>query len=164
MLRIALAWAALLVASPLVAQEAPPPDQSYPVQMQPEAELPLTYVPPAPPPPRRYSEAAPRHRAATHHRRSVQRHRSSRRHVVARRHHSAARHHAAHSRHRTVHLSKRTIRQCHRMSYRQIMRHKYCRALMRQELGAAEHRTRHTSHRHRHHSTRHHRSSRRHRR
>ena len=156
MLRIALACAALMVAvSPLGAQQAPPVDQPGPAQTQPEVELPPPFIPPAPPPPRRHYRAATHHHAATHHRRSAQRHPTPRRHVAARRH-------AAHAHHRAMHLSKRTIRQCHSLSYRQIMRHKYCRALMRQELEAAEHRHRHASHRHRsthHHSSTHHRRS-----
>jgi len=45
-----------------------------------------------------------------------------------------------------MHFSRKTIRSCHGMSYRQIMRHPSCRALMKQELAAPAHRHRATHH------------------
>jgi hypothetical protein len=38
-----------------------------------------------------------------------------------------------------MHFSTKTIRSCHGMTYRQIMRHNSCRALMKQELAAPAH-------------------------
>jgi hypothetical protein len=162
MQRIVMAWAALslgIVASPLAAQQAGGTA---------EAQLETRYlqsVPPAPPPPRaRYvapkpppfppmPRTAPKKRstkAVTVHRSSpkatARRHETSKH--AATKHAASKRHQAASKRHDTrrartvtpakVHLSKKTIRQCHAMSYSQILGHKNCRALMKQELSAAD--------------------------
>jgi hypothetical protein len=53
--------------------------------------------------------------------------------------------HQAASRHETVHASRKTIKSCHAKSYTQIMKDSTCRALMRQDLEAAD---RHKSSKH----------------
>jgi hypothetical protein len=137
-----------------VSSSEQPIAQATPPSPPPQAE-PLP--PPFPPMP----SARPSHRwvdVGDHHSRRV-------RHHVARRHHHATRthHRRTHARHRPAHkprlahFSRRTIRSCHGMTYRQIMRHDSCRLLMKQELSgkahrhhrAAHHRT--TAHRARHH-------------
>jgi type IV secretory pathway VirB10-like protein len=151
MQRIAFACAALMIlASPAGAQQAPP-DQSFPT-------APEQAVPPAPPPPRQSELPAPfvpppparvydyhpsraHHRIRTHSRALTHRHRSRRQRSTQKRHGS-------------IHISKHASRQCHRMSYVQIVRHSTCRALMSRDLRAAEHRhsqvsRHHRSHRHR---------------
>jgi hypothetical protein len=64
-----------------------------------------------------------------------------------------------------MHVSRRMMRRCHAMSYREIMRSSTCRALIKQDLAASERSHRHSKHRHsakrhqartRHHSARHH--------
>jgi type IV secretory pathway VirB10-like protein len=176
---IMLACAALafgMFASPLRAQQTPPGEpapptqqvaQPMPEQVQPppvpEAE-PLPPPPPIPPMPK----ARPSHRwvdigdyygrRSHHHARRPSHHR-------ARTHHRRTHAHRrpAHKASRALHFSRRTVRSCHGMTYRQIMRHSSCRALMRQELAAAAHRHRHSAHRHRAitHRARHHHSARR---
>jgi len=152
--RIILACAAfMLMATPLSAQQAPPdqstPDQSVPPSQPPPESQPATDLPPpfVPPPPARFYDF---HRPARHHGKAH--HTRSAHHHVAR--HAKTRRHTAHGHRRAVHASKRTIRRCHGMNYRQIMRNGSCRALMRQELKSSEHRHRHVSHHHR--SVRHH--------
>ena len=180
MRRIVFACAAFMIlASPLAAQQTP--DEPVPAQTTPGQTAPTSQPPPAtpqselpppfvPPPPARLYD---NYRSTTHHRphpRAATRHatvrHSTTRHHRAESRHAAARHHATRERQRPVHASKRTIRQCHGMSYKQIMRHSTCRALMRQDLEANEHRHTHASHQkrssHRHSST--HRKSRAHRR
>ena len=73
-------------------------------------------------------------------------------HAPARRTHHRRTHasRTAHKARAAMHFSKKTIRSCHGMTYRQIMRHNSCRALMKQELAAPAHRHR-TSHRAIHH-------------
>jgi hypothetical protein len=44
-------------------------------------------------------------------------------------------------------MSKKAIRQCHGMTYRQLLRHKNCAALLQSELGASEH-SKHRSKKH----------------
>ena len=168
-----------LFAWPLAAQQtppeqAPPPNQqtgpnepaSPGLQSMPETPEPQAAPMPAPPPFPPMPRARPSHRwvnvgsvhHASHARRHTTRahHRSTR---ASRRHRHAAVHRAP------QHFSARTIRQCHRMSYRQIMRHDSCRTLMRRDLAAAAARHRHhTAHRHRRTVHRSHHVSRRHRR
>jgi hypothetical protein len=60
-------------------------------------------------------------------------------------------------------MSKKAVRRCHGMSYRQLLRHKDCAALLQRELRAAAHAKHRSGHhkatkRHKtthHHSTRH---------
>jgi hypothetical protein len=57
-----------------------------------------------------------------------------------------------------MHFAKKTIRQCHAMSYKQIMGHKYCRMMIKQDVEAKQHsKARHTSTHHK--KTRHHKAS-----
>ena len=162
MQRIILGCAAVIfLTSPLAAQQAPPdqsipgqtvpPPQSPPPSSQPASDLP-PFVPP--PPARLYDN----YRPAAHHRARAN-HRGTRHHLGSPHHHATMRHHATH---RVAHVSKRTIRRCHSMTYNQIMRHGSCRALMRQELKAPERRHHHASHHSG--SARHHRPGHRHRR
>lgn len=151
--------ASLFLASPLGAQQGQsipeqtvPPPQPPPPSSQPPADLP-PFVPP--PPARLYDN----YRPAAHHHRAGANPNSIRHHRVSRHHHATARRHAAN---RAVHVSKRTIRRCHSMTYKQLMRDGSCRVLMRQELNAPERRHHGASH-HRH-SGRHHRSGHKHRR
>jgi len=142
---VALACAALafgMFGSPLGAQQTPS-EQPMPQAAQPppvpEAE-PLPPPPPFPPMP----SARPSHRwvdMGERHARRVQHPRTHHRRTHA--HHRAA--HKA----RLTHFSRRTIRSCHAMNFRQIMRHSSCRLLMRQELATT------AAHRH-HQATRHH--------
>jgi hypothetical protein len=87
------------------------------------------------------------------HRTAEPRHATTRRHAT--KHHestkerrTAKRTHARHEQREATHLSKRTIRQCHAMSYKQIMRNSNCRSLMKQELASSEHRPSHASRHH----------------
>lgn len=162
MKHVVFACAALIVlASPASAQQTapnePPPAQTMPEQSVPPAPPPPRAVPPFPPsfvpPPRArvYDHRTKAHRS-THrkpvmsHRRTVHRKRTTSQHATAHARKTALRH-AKHERRETVHASKRTIRLCHRMSYKQITRNSSCRALMRRDLQAAEHRQDHASHR-----------------
>jgi len=86
-------------------------------------------------------------RTATHHA-SLTKHRAetSKRVRSSKGGHSSKRAvHRSANRDKPLHFSKTTIRQCHAMTYRQIMGHSSCRALMKQELAAApaKHRTSH---------------------
>lgn len=162
--RIALACAALVIlASPLRAQQIPRqqpvpaqpvPDQNVPPPPQPAPELPPPFIPP--PPARAYDDYRPR----AHHHARAHRHATARPHARAHRH-QVARRSAAHGRHPATHVSMRASRRCQAMTYRQIIRHGICRALMRRDLQAAEHRRARASHHHR--ASRHHRVSRHHR-
>ena len=72
--------------------------------------------------------------------------------------HKAASRRTAHKE-QPLHFSKKTIRQCHGMTYKQIMRHSSCRALIKQELAAPTHKARtghkaRSRHRSKQHSTR----------
>jgi hypothetical protein len=156
---IVLAWAVLalgLSGSPVAAQQA---------QGGPSSDIATRYlqsVPPAPPPPRVHKPVSkPRAaKAATHstpkaktahkaaskrHTASAKRHEakskvkpaSSKRQVAKSKHKPAGKSTASGSTAK-VKLSARTIRQCHAMSYSQIMGHRNCRALMKQELAAAD--------------------------
>ena len=66
------------------------------------------------------------------------------------RHHRSVHHHRGRTDRHATHqyFSRRTIHQCHRMTYRQIVRHRHCRTMMKQDLKASDHR-RHRAHRHR---------------
>lgn len=171
MLRIAFGCAAfMLLASTLGAQQSPPdqplpaqtvPDQtarpSQPTPASPQTESELPPPPPfVPPPPARFYDTG--HRMAHHHA-TRHRHATRVRHAAGPRHGKA--HHHVTQRHHAVHASKRTIRECHKMSYKQIMRHSICRALMRQDLEVAEHRHHRSSHHQRatHRRSRHHRGN-----
>ena len=143
MQRILFGCAAFLsLASPLYAQQAPPnqsvPEQPVPPESPPASSQPLADLPPFIPPPR--ARLYDNYRPASHHRAHRRTMHPSRRahHISARRHHST---------HPAVHLSRRTIRQCHAMTYRQIMRHGTCRELMKRELRAPARGHHHASHR-----------------
>jgi hypothetical protein len=163
-----------LFASPLSAQQQVGPGEPAPQTQQPTPEA----VPPAPPPELEtlpppppfppMPSARPRHRwvdMGDRHRSRAHRHARPTRHHATRTHHrrSSAHHRPAHKARHAMHFSKRTIRTCHRMTYRQILRHGSCRALMKQELAATAHRRHHARHKasaHRH-KARHHRATRR---
>lgn len=157
-IRLACAALALaLFAAPVAAQQQPaPPQPVAPEQPSPPATEPVP--PPFPPMP----SARPSHRwvdmgagrSARHHRSTA-----SRPHRTAARHHArhgnrdttkASHHRSRASHHEAVHASKRTTRMCHDMTYKQIMRHSTCRALMRQDLESSGHRhhgqSRHRAH------------------
>jgi hypothetical protein len=137
------AFALGLLGAPLAAQEM--------AQATPQAEQ-LPPPPPFPPMP----SSKPSHRTV-----DLSGHHSSRSHARKSTAHKArpAKHHAKSTKHRArahsskrsvhkdkpMHFSAKTIRQCHGMTYRQIMRHSSCRALMKQELAAPTHKHR-TSH------------------
>lgn len=142
---IVLAWAALslgILASPLAAQQAagaPPPIEARYLQSVPPAPPPprARYVAPKPPPfppmpktqpHKRSTKAAPHHSSHTSHKAKP-----ARKHVASKRHQATGKSKVKHTksvRPAKLHLSKKTIRQCHGMNYRQIMTHRYCRALM----------------------------------
>jgi len=161
MLRIALGCAALSLAA-LVPQAAgaqqTTPDQT---QLAPPTSVP----PPLPPMPstrHRWIGATENHTTTPHRRQT-----STRRSIVREHHASHDRdakkdRHVAHDRksshdrrlahdrrttherrakheeRQTVHASKQTIRKCHNMTYKQIMRSSSCRALIRQDIEGAE--------------------------
>ena len=165
-----------ILGSPAAAQQAPA-DQvttaAAQVPPQPQAP-PLPEPPPFPP----LHKAKPSHRTvnlgndypawSTHHSSKAKRHTasahkssSSSRHKTtsARKPAKSSRRHASKAQ-PAVHLSRKTIRQCHGMSYSQIMKHSACRTLMKQDLAAAEkkhaprHKAKHTTtKRHASHST-----------
>lgn len=151
MRRAALIWIALatvVLASPLTAQQTTPDDMASPKQPLPQTSTEL------PPPFPHYPARAPREHDPNYHA-PIRSHQHGESHRSGRTHH----HGKAHRRGRThrhvthEHFSKRTIRQCHSMNYRQIMRHRDCRVLIKQELEAAEHRDHHakrssSAHRH----------------
>jgi len=146
------AFALAMLGSPLGAQdmpvgpvaqsEQPAPDVAPPAPA-PEVEQ-LPPPPPFPPMP----SARPSHRWVD----VGGRHASRTRHHARKSHATPSKHRRAHAKHRTahkakpMHFSRKTIRSCHGMSYRQIMRHPSCRALMKQELAAPAHRHRATHH------------------
>jgi hypothetical protein len=174
MQRIAtLACAALalgMFAAPLGAQQTP---QEQPIPETSQPAPPETELPPPPPFPPMPS-ARPSKRwvdVGGHHSSHASRQSASTRHHAARtRHHAAkAKHRRAHARHgtaykaRVAHFSRATIRACHKMNYRQILRHSSCRLLIKQELAAtAHHAKRH--HKKSTHKARRHHSRKRHRR
>jgi hypothetical protein len=158
---VACAAVALAIfAVPVGAQTVPPDQSPYPETSVPpapppdRARQPAPELPPFIPPPRAriydHHRTTARHRATPHHRATANHRATARRHTTA--------HQVTRELHPAVHLSKRTMRQCHKMTYRQIMQHSSCRALIRQDLAAAE---RHHSTAHHHaktaHSTKHHR-------
>jgi hypothetical protein len=158
MQHIAFACAALafaIFASPAVAQQTPPEQQPPPTsQPVPEAPPPQQAVPPPLPPmpssrpSHRWVDvgghhtASSRHHAATSHRQATKKHNAKDKHHAK---HVTEKHHATHK-HSAPHLSKRTIRQCHSMTYKQIMKHSNCRDLMSHEIETAEQKHRHASH------------------
>ena len=188
MQRFALGCAILAFAiwgSPVTAQQAMPEQaaaSTAQVPPQPQAE-PLPAPPPFPP----LHKASPSHRVvdlskdyptrsrhhaknSSHHGTSSARHHagSSKRHAKSARRATNSKHRAASSRHVT-HFSNRTIRQCHAMSYRQIMKNSNCRTMMQQDLEKSGHHKpahRKTSHRKSakatHKATTHHRTAKRH--
>lgn len=171
-----------IFAAPVTAQPMPPGqslavvqqtgagEPSPAAQSTPEAPQAQPEPPPFPPMPR----AKPSHRWTTsnhhvatghhsttqaHHRTTSAHHRTTSTHsraTHAARRSAHATHRRSHERKEAVHLSRKTIRQCHGMSYRQIMRNSNCRALMSQELEAAS--ARHQS-KHRHSATQRHKAA-----
>ena len=162
-------------ASPALAQQAMPERQVQLAQQmaagqtaQPansDTQSPPTSVAPLPPPFPPMPSSRPSHRwvdmgehhvGRARHKAAPARHttksdlRRSRRKLAAEDHHS--RHHHGRTDVRRSHKerakdrpSAKTIRRCHDMSYKQIMRSSSCRALMKQELSGLEHRDRHAS-------------------
>jgi hypothetical protein len=160
MQRIVLALAALalgLSGSPVAAQQA---------HGGPTSDIATRYlqsVPPAPPPPRKVMSKPRPTKPATHSTRTSPKAKTahkaaSKRHTAsAKRHQTASKHKPASSKRQAVkskrkqaskstasarpaklNLSAKTIRQCHGMSYSQLMWHRNCRALMKQELAVAD--------------------------
>ena len=183
-----------MLASPLVAQanEDPSPLQmaqaaqtsGVPVDAPPAEQLPPP--PPFPPMPKadprhRWVDMGDHHARRTHHAARANRHDA--RQTKHRKTTGTTRHHARSTRHertnhaahraahkaKPMHFSRKTIRLCHGMEYRQIMRHNSCRALMKQELAAPAHRhrtdhPRRTGHKASAKKVRHHQPAKRHRR
>jgi len=148
MQRIAIACAALafaIVASPATAQQTLAEQQ-----LAPPAETPL---PPFP----HYPKAEPSHRCVN----TCGGHHSSSHHQASTHHKSTKAKKASHkhgkagheSRHQAKHFSKKTIRQCHKMTYKEIMAHRNCRDMMTQDLDKAGHKKTHSK------SSKHHKSS-----
>jgi hypothetical protein len=159
-----------MLASPLAAQEASPP-VSKAEQLPPPPPFPP--MPSAKPshrwvdmggPSRARSKASP----ARHHASPVKHDRKAHASSKSRTSHRARTSHKARgskatASHRPVgkakpmHFSAKTVRSCHAMTYRQIIRNSSCRAMIKQELAApaATHRTNHkaSAHRATHHGT-----------
>jgi hypothetical protein len=165
---IPLAVAAMVAtASPLAAQQTTPDGQAAPQQPPTDLAPPVprssTELPPPFPhyPARKPREHDPNYHPGKHRAAHAQSsHRSKATHHVVKAHHQAkTSHRAAPQRQaKRQYFSKRTIRQCRAMSYKQIMAHRYCRTMMKQELAAQP--THHAQHRKAAHSS----ESRRHRR
>lgn len=136
---------AVMAASPTAAQQRTP-DQTAPQQLAPPVPRSSTELPPPFP---HYPKTAPREHDPNYHRpthkaphaQSARRGKAS--HVVKAGHHAKADRHSKADRHakaaanhkpKRQYFSKRTIRQCHGMTYQQIMAHKNCRTMMQQEL------------------------------
>jgi hypothetical protein len=155
---IGAAAALAMLASRSFAQQTVP-DQS--VQAQPsttdqpayQAPPPPAYEPPAPAPlprlPRhRYTKVpAPHHSAASHHAsHHATAHRSSHR---TSRHERAERHEAPHKITKPIaHAAAKTMSRCADMTYKQMLRHSTCRALVRaydESTSAPAHRSKHHS-------------------
>jgi hypothetical protein len=161
MQRIVLVRAALsfgILAFPAAAQQSSSTQPSQPTTQSTPGDAQQPSAAPLPPPFPPMPSARPSHRWV-----DVGRHRAAHsHHETARGHHEAARssHHATTARNRRAHaqesrkhehqsavqLSRREIRQCHKLSYRELMRQSSCRQLMRQELGAADHARHHATH------------------
>jgi hypothetical protein len=164
---VCLALAMAVTGSPIAAQQTTPDQPTQPVAPQPASELPppMPQSSTEPPPPfphypaRAPREHDPNYRKSTHaHRRSASSHHAKTHHRASKHHRATTHHGAATQRHAaTKHFSKRTIRQCHRMTYKQIMGHKYCRMMMDQDLETAKKRKQRA-----HHSTKHRRTAHRH--
>lgn len=153
-----------ICASPLAAQQAVPdkaPQQTQPTgptEPAPPTQQSTPDMQSAPPPFPPMPRARPSHRwvdvgshhasgrhvhaTSSHRRRTEASHRS--RHADG----PKASHRSRHEKRAETHLSKRTIRSCHRMSYKQIMRQSDCRTLMSLELAASHHRERRSARRH----------------
>ena len=155
MQRVTVACAAFsfaILASPLSAQQQTVPEQPPPLT-QPIPEVPQTTpavpksVPPAPPPMpssrHRWYEMGGHHAATSHPKPA---HHASHPHHTTHETHASHAHHATHEHHSATRASKKTIRQCHKMTYQQIMRHSSCRDLMKEDLKSAEHPHHHASH------------------
>lgn len=145
---LCMALAMAVTASPLGAQQTTPDAPATPAQPAPP---PASDLPPPvpksatelPPPFPHYPARAPRehdpnyrrssHRQSASHHHTATRHHATAHHATTRHknrsHHQKASHHAGRQ-----YFSKKTIRQCHGMTYKQIMRHKNCRTMMKQDL------------------------------
>ncbi|MFL6720770.1 MAG: hypothetical protein ACJ8FT_03060 [Sphingomonas sp.] len=168
---VCAAFSFAIFASPLAAQQTPPPAETVP----PASTAPQP--PPFPPmpssrPSHRWVDVGAHHSASSHHAGPARHHaaatRERHRAATTRERHAKAHREKKHGHQAAVHLSRKTIRQCHEMSYKQLMRNSNCRSLMRQELDTAESRHHKAAHVHkaaarRHKAERreHHRSSRR---
>ena len=152
-----------VLSTPLQAQQSDVQSQSADQPAQ-------NYIPPPPPP-------SPHERnrwvdVGSSRATSVRRHTIKQHHDVApepkvRKHEKRAVHekHSKHARQKgaperpeAAPVSKRTIRMCHKLTYKQIMQQSSCRDLMKQDLETADHRPSHASHR----DSKHHHASRRH--
>jgi hypothetical protein len=163
---VCIAIAAALAASPLGARQIVPDGQAapeLPAAPPPTSELPPPVPPtssePLPPfphyPARAPREHNPNYRRSAH----ASRHASPHHRATRHQHHAKGRHHGKSHRAARQYFSKRTVRQCHRMTYKQIMRHKYCRTMMEQDLASTKQHRHHAHHRpasHHHHRDRRH--------
>lgn len=151
-------WISLVVAgmvaaaSPVAAQQVTPDNQAAPQQPTPPELAPpvLQNSADLPPPFPHYPVRAPREHDPNYHpgRHKVSRaqspngskaaaHHAKARKTTATRGRAKASHRGKAKAHATrQYFSKRTIRQCHGMTYKQIMAHKNCRTMMQQELAA----------------------------
>jgi hypothetical protein len=160
-----IALAIALTGSPLAAQQSVPSEPPPASELPPPVPQRATELPPPFPhyPARAPREHDPNYRKSTHAKRSASTHQAkshhrSTTHHKAKTHHASRTHHKGKTKHHAsrMYFSKKTIRQCHAMSYRQIMAHKYCRVMMEQDLDKAGKPKRRASTHHR--STRHHKA------
>jgi len=148
------AFALAIAGLPASAQQ-PAPDAA-PAEALPE---PPPFPPYPPEPSHRWVDMGEHHARSSHHRASTH-HRKSTHHRATRVHHAAHKRHSTRAHHSNARFSTRTVRNCHRMTYKRIMRDNLCRAMMTQDL--KKRRTRHHASKHRH--AAHHRASAHHRR
>jgi hypothetical protein len=162
MRRAALICTALttaMAAAPLAAQQTPPSappahELAPPVQRtSTEAPPPFPHYPKAKPrehDPNYHPSTRTRSTKTSHHNAKTS-HSSKTAHASKASHQAKAKHPTKAQRHATREtFSKRTIRQCHAMSYSQIMSHEHCRTIMKQDLEAHSHKAaeRHSSAKH----------------
>jgi hypothetical protein len=155
LLRLAAICSALslaTLAAPSQAQQSP----SVPPAPPPDVQSSPSVPPPFPPMPTREPRhrfvdmgdhrSSARHRTTrtSHHATHSSRH-STRHSTKSKGHETHARHGSKHSRHEAAPaLSKKQIRQCHGMSYRQLLKHSNCAALLQRELKSESHSKRHS--------------------
>ena len=158
MKHIALAGAAFAFAiapSALTAQQTSPDQQTPQVnQSAPSSTTPPPFPPFTRAPSHRWVDVGDHHKASTHHHAAPARHHAA---ASESRHGKRSHHKASAEREQPVTASKKTIRRCHNLTYKQIMQQSTCRALMKQDLEASDrkhskashHRTEHHNGKHR---------------